>query len=62
MEWFSRITFDNGRPDTNAILILSDIVYWYRPTVIRDERTGMVTGYRKKLKADLLHAKKLSGL
>ncbi len=25
MEWFSRIIFDNGKPDTNAILILSDI-------------------------------------
>jgi len=54
MEWFNHITFENGRPDTNAILILSDIVYWYRPTVIRDERTGMVTDYRKKFKADLL--------
>ena len=54
MEWFSHITFDNGRPDTNAILILSDIVYWYRPTVVRDEHTGLVVGYRKKFKADLL--------
>ena len=54
MEWFSHITFDNGKPDTNAILILSDVVYWYRPTVVRDERTGRVVDYRKKFKADLL--------
>ncbi len=54
MAWFKTITFDNGKPDTNAILILSDIVYWYRPTEVRDERTGSVIGYRKKFSEDLL--------
>ena len=54
MEWFVHLKFDSGKPDMNAILILSDIVYWYRPVIVRDEQTGMVTGYRKKFKSDLL--------
>ena len=54
MPWFNHITFENGRPDTNAILLLSDIVYWYRPTIVRDEGSGQVLGYQKKFRADLL--------
>jgi hypothetical protein len=54
MEWFSHLKFENGKPDMNAILILSDIVYWYRPVQVRDEETGVVIGYRKKFKSDLL--------
>ena len=54
MQWFKTLTFDNGKPDTNSILILSDIVYWYRPTEIRDERTGAVIGLKKKFSEDLL--------
>ncbi len=30
-QWFQTITFESGKPDTNSILILSDILYWYRP-------------------------------
>jgi hypothetical protein len=52
--WFNHITFENGRPDTNAILLLSDIVYWYRPAIVRDEGSGQVLGYQKKFRADLL--------
>jgi len=54
IEWFKVITYDNGKPDTNAILILSDIVYWYRPSVIRDESTGSFIGYKKKFHEDIL--------
>jgi hypothetical protein len=54
IEWFQHIRFDNGRPDTNAILLLSDIVYWYRPSIVRDESSGRVIAYKKKFKADLL--------
>src|SRR3546814_736220 len=54
MEWFQHIKFDNGKPDTNAILLLSDIVYWYRPSIVRDESSGRVIAYKKKFKADLL--------
>lgn len=45
-EWFNYITFSNGKPHIVAIMVLSEIVYWYRPTVIRDEVTGRVT-YKK---------------
>ncbi|SDL58119.1 DnaD and phage-associated domain-containing protein [Bacillus toyonensis] len=52
-EWFNYITFSNGKPHIVAIMVLSEIVYWYRPTVIRDEYTGKVT-YKKKFKSDKL--------
>ncbi|UJQ43502.1 hypothetical protein [Acinetobacter phage vB_AbM_WUPSU] len=52
--WFSVFKFKNGKPDLNAIVILSEIVYWYRPKIVRDEDTGATIGVRKKFKADLL--------
>lgn len=52
--WYKRITFDNGKPQLLAINILADIVYWYRPIEIRDERTGQVVERRKRFKSDLL--------
>ncbi|PTC12565.1 DnaD domain-containing protein [Bacillus wiedmannii] len=52
-KWFNYITFSNGKPHIVAIMVLSEIVYWYRPTVIRDEIDGKVT-YKKKFKADKL--------
>jgi DnaD/phage-associated family protein len=53
-EWFSHIKRTNGKPHTAAIFLLSDIVYWYRPIELRDERSGRLMGYRKKFKADKL--------
>ena len=52
--WFSTMKGNDGKPYWLAILILSDIVYWYRPTEIRDEASGNLVGYRKRFKADLL--------
>lgn len=52
--WFSKITYENGKPDLNAIVILSEIVYWYRPKVVRDEESGRTLGVAKKFKADKL--------
>lgn len=54
IEWFKHIRLENGAPDLIAIWLLSDIVYWYRPTIIRDEKTGQVIAKKKKFKADLL--------
>lgn len=54
LEWFKRIKLDNNKPDLISIFILSDIIYWYRPTTIRDEQSGRIIGYRKKFKSDLL--------
>lgn len=52
--WYRTIVRDSGMPHLTAIIILADIVYWYKPTEIRDEGTGQVIAVKKKFKADLL--------
>ena len=52
--WYRTIVRDSGKPNLTAIIILADIVYWYKPTEIRDEGTGQVIAVKKKFKADLL--------
>lgn len=54
MTWFQHIRFENGKPDPIAIMLLSDIVYWYRPKEKRDEETGKSAGLRKRFRSDLL--------
>lgn len=44
----------NNQPHAMAILVLWDLVYWYKWTEVRDEASGLVIGYKKKFKADLL--------
>ena len=52
--WYRTIRRETGKPYLNAIVILSDIVYWYRASEIRDEGSGQLLGYRKRFRADLL--------
>lgn len=52
--WYKSIVLENGKPNSVAITILSDIVYWYRPSEVRDETTGEYLGIRKKFKEDYL--------
>jgi DNA-binding Lrp family transcriptional regulator len=52
--WFNTLRLDNGKPDVNAIILLSEIVYWHRPTVVRDEDSGQIVRVKKKFKSDLL--------
>lgn len=52
--WYNWILRENGKPHHLAISILAEIVYWYKPTEIRDEQTGRTLGYRKKFRDDLL--------
>lgn len=52
--WYRTIIRESGKPNLTAIIILADIVYWYKPTEIRDEGTGQVIGVKKKFKSDLL--------
>lgn len=52
--WYQIFKKPTGKPYLNAIVILSDIVYWYRPTLIRDETSGQIRGYKKKFKSDML--------
>ena len=51
--WYQTIK-RNGYPHAMAILILWDLIYWYKWTEVRSEATGMVVGYKKKFRADLL--------
>lgn len=46
--WFENLRFEGGKPHLPAIILLSDIVYWYRPVEIRDEFTGKRTGRAEK--------------
>lgn len=52
--WFKTLVDEKDRPQLLAIIILADIVYWYRPVEVRDEQTGKLVGYKKKFKGDLL--------
>lgn len=52
--WFRTIRKATGKPNLNAIVILSDIVYWYRPVEVRDERSGQIIGLKKRFHSDLL--------
>lgn len=45
--WYKTIVNENKKTNLLAIVILSEIVYWYRPTEVRDENTNNVT-YKKK--------------
>ena len=48
-EWYKHILKPTtGKPYLLAITILADLVYWHRPTEVRDERTGEVIGWKKK--------------
>ena len=40
------------RPYLEAIILLSDICYWYRPKETRDEATGQIIAIEKKFAAD----------
>ena len=54
LTWFQHICMDNGKPDSIAIMLLSDILYWYRPVLHRDQESGQVTAMKKKFKSDIL--------
>jgi hypothetical protein len=44
-------------PYLEAIIILSDIIYWYRHTEIRHKQTGAYMGVSRKFKSDKLQKK-----
>jgi hypothetical protein len=51
--WYKNITFSSGKAHFVAITLLADILYLYRPTLVRDE-SGDVIGTRTKFKGDML--------
>lgn len=52
--WWHHIKIPSGKPDSTAIVLLSEIIYWYRPSEMRDESTGELKGWRKRFKGDKL--------
>ncbi len=52
--WYRTVLKDNGKPYLLAIAILADIVYWYRPTEVRDQNSGQITGWKKRFSEDIL--------
>ena len=52
--WWRNILLKSGRPDSTAIVLLSEIVYWYRPSEVRAETTGEIMAYRKRFHGDKL--------
>lgn len=55
-DWWQadRLRLDTGKPNALAILILSDICYWYRAIEERDDARGTVLRLRRRFKADKL--------
>ena len=51
--WYKTITKENGKPYLLAIVILADIVYWYRPSEVRDQGTGHILGWKKKFSEEI---------
>jgi hypothetical protein len=56
LTWFqhSLLKSASGKPNLVAIVLLSDVVYWYRPKEIREERSGRIVELRQKFHADKL--------
>src|SRR5579859_6032844 len=52
--WYSQIKFESGATDLQAIVILSEICYWYRRTEIFDPEVDQIIGFKKKFHRDKL--------
>jgi len=53
-QWLARLKMPNGTPDPIGVLILAEIIFWYRWTEVLDPATQMVTRYERRFKADKL--------
>ena len=53
-QWFQHVRYPDGKPNTVAMIVLSEIVYWYRPRIEKDEQTGQVIGVYTRFKGDKL--------
>ena len=50
--WYQHLKYPSGKPYHIAITLFSEIVYWFRPRMVRDEHTGEFLGWAKKFKGD----------
>ena len=53
MVWFKTIRYPNGAPNNNAIHILADIVYWYRPKKKEMRRQNDLKEQKQKIEKSL---------
>ncbi len=55
--WFQceELRYDSGKPNVVAILLLADVIYWYRPNVRMSEATGQVESVTKRFRDTMLH-------
>ncbi len=49
--WYQRITLESGKPDLPAIIILAEIIYWYRPIQSLDQSGKLIL--RKRFDSDM---------
>ena len=54
-EFFNAIRFESGKPDLLSVLILADLLYWFRPIRPRSEDTGQALAWRQKFKGESLN-------
>lgn len=52
--WFKHIKMPDGKPDSIGIILLSEIIYWYRLADVIDKPSNTVIGKEKKFHADKL--------
>lgn len=50
--WYQHLKYPSGKPYHIAITLLAEIVYWFRPRMVRDEHTGDFLGWAKKFRGD----------
>lgn len=49
------LRYSNGKVNLPAVILLADIVYWHRPTFLRDEVTNQLTQVRKKFSGEAFY-------
>lgn len=53
--WYKTIVNEKGKPEINAIILLAEIVYWYRPSEERVESNLSETILKKKFKGEYVY-------
>lgn len=51
--WYQKLKLPNGKLDAIVLLILAEVIYWYRAKIEDVDETGRVKVAKKKFEADL---------
>ena len=52
--WWQRLRLESGAVDYVSVMILAEIIYWFKPTIVRNEDTGLILEIKQKFRADKL--------